>query len=186
MDPRNKGPIQYLSEEHLKNALIRQPLNENPLQLNEFRFVLHRIPNTVYMCQSANLPGIKAGENFQPSPFSVKIRRVGTSFDQGDLVLKFIVNENMSNWMEIRNWMRTQTGETGFEQNSWEGQKYSDATLILMNSASKPFIKASFHRCFPILLGGIDFSSTVTDIAPATCDVTFAYTGYEVEYINAG
>jgi hypothetical protein len=184
MDPRNKGPVTYLNDAALKNAMTRQPVNDNPLQLNEFKFVLHRIPNTVYMCQGVNLPGISVGENTQSSPYSVKIRRPGTSMDQEDLVIRFIVNENISNWIEIRNWMKSLTGERDFSGNSWEADKYSDATLILMNSKSIPFVKATFQRCWPRQMGSIQFSTTVTDIAPAVCDVSFAYTGYDVEYLN--
>jgi hypothetical protein len=55
-----------------------------------------------------------------------------------------------------------------------------------MNSKSIPFVKATFFRCWPIEIGGIEFATTVTDIQPAMCDVRFAYSGMDVEYINAG
>lgn len=186
MDPRNKGMPTYLDSASLKNAMTRQISNDNFLQLNEFKFVLHRTPAVVYMCQSANLPGIIIGETLQPTPYSTKVRRPGTSTIMGDLMVKFIVDENMTNWFEIRNWMKLLTGERDFSQNSWEPEKVSDATLILMNSKSKPFVKATFFRCWPIEIGGIDFATTVTDIQPATCDVRFAYSGMDVEYISEG
>jgi hypothetical protein len=185
MDPRNKGPVTYLDGASLKNALTRQPVNENLLQLNEFRFVLHRIPNTVYLCQGVTLPGTTIGVTVQPSPYPIGIRRPGTTMSQEDLVIRFIVNENMTNWMEIRNWMKSLTGQRDFSENSWEANKYSDATLILMNSKSIPFIKITFQSCWPRQIGNIEFATTVTDITPAVCDVSFAYTGYDVEYLNA-
>ena len=175
---------EYLNDPILRNALVRQPVSENPLQLNEFRFILHRIPNTVYLCQSVNLPGISIGETQQPSPFSVKIRRPGTSMQQENLTLNFIVNENMSNWMEIRKWISILTGEKTYQQNAWENEKYSDATLVMLNSNSNPFIKVTFNRCFPLELGGINFATTVSDITPAVASVSFAYTGYDIEYLK--
>lgn len=174
----------YISDPVLRNALIRQPKNENYLQLNEFRFILQRIPNTVYFCQSANIPGLAVGETIQPSPYSVKIRRPGTSLTQEDLVLKFLVNESMANWLELRKWIKSLTGERRFDDHAWEKQKYSDASLIIMNSNSIPFVRVTFQNCWPKELGGIEFATTVTDINPATSSVTFAYTGYEVEYLT--
>jgi hypothetical protein len=183
--PQNRNlNREYLNDPILKNAILRQPKSENPLQLNEFRFILHRIPNTVYLCQAVNLPGLTVGETQQPSPFSVKIRRPGTSLTTENLTLSFLVNETMSNWMEIRNWIKILTGEKTFSQNAWENEKYSDATLVMMNSSSNPFIKVTFNRCFPLELGGINFATTVTDIAPAVASVSFASTGYDIEYLQ--
>lgn len=166
--------------------MIRQPKNENALQLNEFKFILHRIPNVVYFCQSANIPGVTIGETMQPSPYSVKIRRPGSSVVQDNLSIKFVVGENMANWFEIRNWMKTLTGERSFDGNAWEQEKYSDATLLLMNSNSIPFVRVTFQRCWPIQMSGMDFSTTVTDVSPAICEVQFAYTGFDVEYLTPG
>lgn len=186
MDISNsKEPYRYLNNQDLKNALVRQPKEENPLQLNEFKFVLHRTPHIVYFCQSVNLPGVTVGQVQMPTPFGVKVNRTGTSLTEETLSLDFIVNENMSNWAEIRNWMRIQINERDFNhQSPNELEKFSDATLIMMNSASKAFIRFNFMDVFPVSLGSIQFDSKVTDILPATCKVTFAYSGYQFDYVN--
>ncbi len=178
-------PYRYLSSDSLKNALIRQPKQDNPLQLNEFKFVLHRTPHTVYFCQSVNLPSIVVGEVKLPTPFGVQVRRTGTSLTEENLSIDFIVNENMSNWSELRNWMKILINERDFrEQSPNELEKFSDATLLLMNSNSKSFIQFTFRDVFPIELGSVVFDSKVTDISPATCRATFAYSGFEYSYIT--
>ena len=178
-------PYRYLSSESLKNALIRQPKQENPLQLNEFKFVLHRTPPMVYFCQSVSLPSIVVGETKLPTPFGVQVRRAGTSLLQDNLSIDFIVNENMSNWAEIRNWMTILINETDFRQQSPnEMEKFSDATLIMMNSNSKGFIQFTFKDIFPIELSSITLDTKVTDISPATCRATFAYSGFDYRYIT--
>ena len=35
-------------------------------------------------------------------------------------------------------------------------------------------------------MSGMDFSTTVTDVSPAICEVQFAYTGFDVEYLTPG
>jgi len=185
MEVSSTTPYSYLGSQALKDAMARQPKQENPLQLNEYKFVLHRTPHLVYFCQSVNLPGISLGETVLPSPFATSIRRPGTSIKMDDLTLDFLVNENMSNWTEIRNWMTILLNERNYGQQALnEREKFSDATLILMNSASKAFIEVSFRDVFPIQLGSIQFDSKVTDILPATSRVTFAYTGYEYRYYS--
>ena len=185
MDSSSTIPYRYLSNVALKDAIARQPKQENPLQLNEYKFILHRTPHLVYFCQSVNLPGITRGETVLPTPFATQVRRPGTSLKFDDLSLEFIVNENMSNWTEIRDWFTLLLNEKNYLQQSYnEREKFSDATLILMNSASKAVVEVSFKDVFPIELGSIQFDSKITDIVPATSKVTFAYTGFEYKYYN--
>ena len=176
---------EYLNDPILRHAFTRQPKNENPLQLNEFKFVLHRTPHIVYFCQSVNLPGVSIGETQLPTLFSTKVRRPGNNLEQANLTLRFIVNEDMTNWFEIRNWMKYLSNERDFNApgNSHERDRYSDATLLLMNSKSNAFISVSFQDCFPIGFSDILFDTTITDVSPATCEVQFAYTGYVPTYI---
>ena len=179
-------PYPYIDDIIIQNALQKQPEEENPLQLNEFRFVLHRTPHIIYFCQAVNLPSLTIGEIQQPTMFGRKVRRTGTSIDYASLTVSFIVNENMSNWMEIRNWMKILINEKDFEEHTPnERNKFSDGSLILMNSKSKPFIRITYQDMFPLELGGMDFDSKVTDISPAISTVTFAYTGFEIEYLGA-
>lgn len=185
MDTSPTTPYRYLSNVALKDAIARQPKQENPLQLNEYKFILHRTPHLVYFCQSVNLPGMSIGETTLPTPFSTLVRRPGTSLKFENLTLEFIINENMSNWTEIRDWITLLLNEKNYlQQSPNEREKFSDATLILMNSASKAVVEVSFKDVFPIELASVQFDSKVTDILPATSKVTFAYTGFEYRYYN--
>jgi len=178
-------PYPYIDTISIKNAVERQPKEQNPLQLNEYRFVLHRTPHIIYFCQSVNLPSLSLGEFQQHTPFGRKVRRTGTSITYDDLSISFIVNENMSNWYEIRDWMRILINEKDFvEHTENERNKFSDGTLIMMNSKSKPFIAIKFQDMFPVQLGGIQLDSKVIDVNPAISTTTFAYTGFEIEYLG--
>lgn len=174
---------QYLQK--LDIAAIRsQPKNMNYLQLNEFRFVLHRIPNTTYFCQDVYFPGLSMPEIIQPSPFATQIKRTSGRIEYEQLKLNFMVSEDMANWKELRSWINILSPERDFSKNVPEEERFSDGTLILMNSKSKAFISVTFFRCYPISLGGIQFSTKVTDVVPATCELILNFTGYEVRDIG--
>ena len=61
---------------------------------------------------------------------------------------------------------------------------YSDAEIITLSSAYKPYLAFKFKNVFPVSLGAISFDSTLTDTEPVVVDVTFKYTTYEVQNLN--
>jgi len=171
------------SQRILENA-IQAKKNTNFLQPNEFRLVFHRIPNIVYFCQSIKLPSISFGSTTQPSPFATPIRIPGTKIEYNTFDIGFPVSEDMKNWMEIFNWITKIPPTRDFSGITNYKEVFSDATLILLNSVSKPFIKVDFINCFPTDLGDLSLTTTVTDINPIISQASFNYTGYTVEYID--
>jgi hypothetical protein len=171
----------------ITNAIQRQPKSLNPMQLNEYKMVLHRTPHIVYFCQSINLPGIQSTPITQPSPFAQDIKRSPGKVVEDDLTVKFIVNEDMSNWMEIYNWYNAITPFKSFDNQippQREFERYSDLSIIIMNSKSNAILKFTYMNAFPIKLAGLDLDSTINDINPAVSEVSFGYTGFTVETLK--
>lgn len=168
----------------LTNAIQRQPKSINPMQLNEYKMVLHRTPHLVYFCQSLNLPGIQSSPISQPTPLATEIKRTPGKVTHDDLTVNFIVNEDMSNWLELYNWMRTITPIDTFSNQVAESQRYSDVSIIVMNSKSMGLLHFTFRDCFPLTITGLNLDSSVSDINPAVASVTFAYNGFTVETIH--
>jgi hypothetical protein len=113
----------------------------------------------------------------------------------GDLTLRFLVDENLENYMEIQNWIRglgypeslKQTydfQETGFINPKIEAQRqlglYSDGTLQVLTSSSIPNFQVNFKDLFPYSLGTLSFDATQTDVQYFTADVGFKYTIYNI------
>jgi len=167
------------------SVLSKEPETLNSLSANKFRVVFHKIPRVIYFCQNVNLPGISINEYIQPSPFATPIRRPmgGLTYDNFDM--SFLLSEDMSNWKELHNWL-TRIPPTVNFSNRFEQypDNYSDATLVILNSASKPFLSISFKDCFPVSIGSVSFETNVSDISPLTCQVSFAYTGYSIENLT--
>jgi hypothetical protein len=159
------------------------PETHNPLLINYFEFSLKKIPNIVYFCQAANLPGMEFGEVDQPTIFSHPIKVPVGAVRFEPLLISFKVDENLNNWLEIHNWIKDNCNYQGNDiKNSYENQA-SDATLLITNSTYKPKIKVNFRRIFPTKLSGIQFNTVTPDSMEATATVAFSYTDYIIERI---
>lgn len=167
------------------NGIQKQPKSLNPMQLNEYKMVLHRTPHLVYFCQSITLPGIQGTAISQPSPFATDIKRTPGKTTHDDLNVKFIVNEDMSNWLELYNCLtRIMPIDSFNNQTKKESERYSDISIIVMNSKSNAILHFLYRDCFPLSISGLELDSTVSDINPAVATATFAYTGFTIETLK--
>ena len=115
-----------------QKALERQPTNLNPLYPTYFQFMLERTPKVTYFCQSANLPGMSLNMIEQPTPF-VGIPHSAGSPEFEDLTVNFLVDENLTNWLEIWNWMKSASNVKDHSEYIDADEHYSDATLVILN-----------------------------------------------------
>ncbi len=76
----------------------------NYLRPNAFRFTIKNLPSVAFTCQSANLPSLALGFAIQPSPF-LDIPVVGDKNQFGDFTIRFLITEDMSNYIELYEWL---------------------------------------------------------------------------------
>ena len=79
--------------------------NRNFLAPVGFKFSLQRSPGVAFFCNQANIPDLNLGVAIQPNPLR-DIPTPGDKVDFGDLNLRFLVDEDLKNYMEIQNWIR--------------------------------------------------------------------------------
>lgn len=167
--------------------------NRNFLSPTGFKFVLRRSPKVAFFCNEANIPDLTLGIAIQPT-YLKDIDTPGDKISFGDLRLRFLVDEDLTNYMEIQNWIRglgypeelKQYAE--LEQQSSYGEKYtqtasnvySDGTLQVLNSNSIANFQIIFKDLFPYSLSTLTFDATATDIQYFTADVSFKYTIYNI------
>ncbi len=163
-----------------------QPSNRNKLTNNKFLFILNRCPSFMYFCQRANIPEISMGVSIQSNPTAMDIKRPGTRHVFGDLLVSFVVDEEIKNWLEIYNWIRDLSTDTySVGDILKEKQKTSTAMMYVMSSAYKPIIKVTFYDVFPVTLSGLDFDSTLPDLQTTPASASFNFTRYEIQGITA-
>lgn len=157
----------------------------NQLEPKSLKLILDRIPNVEYFCTSASVPGITATAARQPSPFT-DIKVTGDKLVFQPLIVNFIVNEDMSNWAEIFDWMVSYTHPTTFDeyknpnttQNQLYSSKKSGAKLLIPNNKYQNQLEFTFTDVFPIDMSDVVFDVQIEGTTSTICTVTFEYTSY--------
>jgi hypothetical protein len=167
--------------------------NRNFLSPSGFKFTLKRSPKVAFFCNEANIPDLNLGIAVQTS-YLKDIDLPGDKIVFGDLNLRFLVDENLENYMEIQNWIRglgypenlqqfADLQNQGIIQGNYVQDRqniYSDGTLQVLTSSSIPNFQVVFKDLFPYSLGTLTFDATQTDIQYFTADVGFKYTIYSI------
>ena len=79
--------------------------NRNFLSPTGFKFAITRTPAAAFFCNQANIPSMDLGVAIQPT-YLKDIEVPGDKLQFGDLTIRFMVDEDLFNYMEIHNWMR--------------------------------------------------------------------------------
>ena len=166
--------------------------NRNFLSPTGFKFGLKRSPGVAFFCNQANIPSLDLGVAEQPS-YLKDIPLPGDKIQFGDLNLRFLVDEDLVNFMEIQNWIRgLGFPESLAEFNDLKNEAilgpmgkstedvYSDGTLQILSSNLIPKFQVVFNDLFPYSLSTVTFDATDTDIEYFTADVSFKYTIYKI------
>ena len=167
--------------------------NRNFLSPTGFKFTLTRTPKVGFFCNQANIPDLNLGIAVQPT-YLKDLDTPGDKIIFGDLNLRFLVDENLENYMEIQNWIRglgypeklnqfADLEETGVVRGNYLKDRqniYSDGTLQVLTSSQLPNFQVTFKDLFPYSLSTVTFDATDSDIQYFTADVSFKYTIYDI------
>lgn len=165
----------------------------NFLSPNGFLFSIERLPKVSYFAQTISIPTVSIQRLDYPTPLS-NIGIPGDKQEFAPLVVPFIVDETMSNYLEVFRWIeglgfpqdyqqyRTQnnTRERGVGA-SEVSKNYSDATLIVLGSNNMPVKTFVFVDCFPTSLSISEMGTTNTDVQYAVATATFEYSYFRIE-----
>lgn len=156
----------------------KQPVNRNFLSPVGFKLRLERFDSVDFFCQAINLPDVEMSFTEVPTRFRGIPIISGGGVSYGDLVLRFIVDEDLKNYISIWNWIRDNgNAETDGEV---EGLGYSSGQLQISTSNHNANFFVDFERLFPVSLTDLQFDASVTDIDFFTANVTFKYTRYTI------
>ena len=156
-----------------------------------FRFVLNRTPNINYFTYSAPVPTLSLGDIDQQTPF-VALPYPGDKLRYEPLALRFRVDEDLNNYMEIQDWLVSLGYPESFDQSAYNGKAstafksnniFSDGSLIIMSSNQNPNLSINFEDMFPISLTELTFDASIMDIEYLEATVTFRYKLYTIHRI---
>jgi len=167
-----------------------QPDTNNYINSNYFKVVFTRLPTMTYFCQSVNVPSLSFGTSDQMTSMGVSVKRPGTQCTFEQLNLSFLLDESLKNWTEIFTWMESLANyETNLPTKDSgpvipHDDIYSDARIIITNSAFVPKYEVVFSDVLPVSLGGWQFNSTEVDSRPIIVQASFVFTTFRIEKLG--
>ena len=173
----------------MADPFANQIQNRNFLAPVGFKFTLAKYPKVDFFSNSARIPEISLGTAVQPS-YLKDIDIPGEKLTYGDLTIRFLVDENMENYMAVHNWLKgvgfpetpqqfkdQTTDKDGLRD---EKEVFSDGSLHILNSNFKDVAIVRFNDLFPVGLTSLEFDATETDINYFTAEATMRYTVYNI------
>jgi hypothetical protein len=171
----------------------RQIENRNFLSSIKFRFTLNRSPKVAFLTNNVNIPAIELGVANQPNYLN-DIPVPGDKMVFSDFTIRFLVDEDLTNYMEIQDWMRGLGYPESLQQiYDWQSSNeqfeapensdmniYSDGTLLINTSNENVNYMIIFRRMFPYRLSELNFDATNTDEEYFTAEVSFKYMMYNI------
>ena len=171
------------------DALRRQPDTFDYAQSSQFLVTLGNFPLAQYFCTTLTLPGVSVGRFDRPTSLA-NLPMVGDLMTFDDFTMTFLVDENLSNYQEIFNWIVNigapsdhaqfnKTERTDGLNMKGDRNLYSEIQISILSSKNNPVVRTTLHDTFPLNLSGLTYTTQDTDATYLTADVTFAYSYYE-------
>jgi len=155
-----------------------------------FQFSLKKLPGVSFYCQSANVPSQNLAVATQATRWNT-LPEPGDEINYDDLTIRFLVDEDLKNYMSIHNWIRylghpeSSKDWTEFSDgDSYAEKQYSDGVIFILDSNFNKKFRIYFKDLFPVSLGGLNFDSTYTDTEYFAVDATFKFSIFEIEDIG--
>jgi len=172
-----------------RGAFANQIQNRNFLSPIGFKFTLAKEPKVSFFSNSASIPEIVLGTAIQPS-YLKDVDVPGDKLQYGDFSLRFLVDEELENYMKIHNWMRglgypettksykdLTTNTEGLRDSK---EAFSDGSLHILNSNYRDVAIVKFADLFPVSITSLEFDATESDIVYFTAEASFKYTVYNI------
>ena len=171
------------------SAFAKQIDNRNFLSGVGFKFNLSKFPKVDFFSNSARIPELNL-ELARQASYLKNIDIPGERLTYGDFTLRFLVDENMENYISIYTWLKG----LGFPETTQEfkdlttdkdgirepKEAFCDGSLRILNSNYREVAKVKFKDLFPTSLTSLDFDATNTDVQFLTAQATFKYTIYNL------
>jgi len=127
-------------------------------------------------------PGLTISEAQQPNQFTT-IFRPGDKMEFEPLQIRFLVDEDMENYNEIKNWLYGLVRPNQYSQYVENNDEtvYSDGSLIIESSNRNANIMYRFENMMPTQLTPLEFDVQNTQIQYLEATATFRYTTYSVD-----
>lgn len=158
-------------------------MNMNYLSPVEFQLTIQRMPNIEFYVQRASIPSISTSPVGKPSPIN-RFYEQGDQVEYGEFNISFTIDEKMSNYLEVYNWLTGYSAPQSTDQyKKLKEDQYglkSDISLLIVNSSKNPNINVKFYDCFPLNLSEVPLDTTSNDVVYPEANVSFRYNYFDI------
>lgn len=134
-----------------------------------------------YTVQSTNLGGVSLAPAEMPARFS-NIPFPGDKAQFGDLAIRFLLDESLSQWVTLNKWMFALTkGIT--DENGDDLISYIELTVL--NRQNQPTIRIQYNNAHVTDIGDIEYDM-VGDEEVLVSSATFTYSHYTIINVATG
>jgi len=147
---------------------MANPQTFNHLENVKFKFEIPELENVNYWMQSVTLPSMQIEGGALPG-MRRDIPIPGSKMDFENLVINFIVDQDLANYEEIFNWFqRIQTARKVSDM-------ISNCSLHFLDGDNNVNRTLMFVGAYPLVMTELAMTSDDSDVLPVLCSVTFNY-----------
>jgi hypothetical protein len=166
--------------------IAKQPIDTNPAFASNFRLVIPKIRLATYFCTEVSFPDLSCEPIRMAHPFAGSLKFFGNKITHGDMNIKFLINEDYSNYNQLNDWFKATLIYDDFFKNGDDVSSNllsNTGHLLVLTSKKNPVARFRFDGLMITGLSSIEYNSALTDASPATATATFTFTAYDLEAI---
>lgn len=188
----------------MSNLSLSDSFNLFPANPASHIIRFERMPETSFVVQEVNLPGVSANPAKINAPGLV-VRHGPDRLNYEPLTVSFVVDEEFRTHRELHRWLVGMTGGEDrtlltheflqthrdyiWPDNSSVSQRFSQlqsttAGLTIVNEAKIPLLRVVFYNLYVTSLGPVQFSITQDPINVMSSTATFEYDFYSIVEIR--
>lgn len=171
----------------MQNSTANPITNTDFLNRNNAVVLVEKFKHIAFFTTDVEIPGVSMNHPAQPNSFA-NTKRVGDRLYYEPLTLQFKVNEDLSNWVEIYDWLKGASFPESYQQykdavspTEKEESLFSDISITILSNYKKPILSLNYRSCIPSALGSISMSQSDVSIEPVVCSVTFDFATMDVQ-----
>ena len=126
-----------------------------------------------------NLPTVILGQTEQPTNIR-KIWIPGDSLEYEDINLQFMLQEDMSNWLAIMNWLYRLRDPDVVQYE----REVCEIGVDILNAKHESVAQVTFIDCFPFTLSDVPLTTQVEDTEISRFDVSFKINGMDYNSVT--
>ena len=157
--------------------------NINYLAPTSFKLVIDRknYPNLEFFAQTIQHPGATVTSTEVPIPRLASIAMPGDKLTFGELSATIILDEDMSSYTEMYNWLRRMVEQNRNAPSDLDNiPTEADITISILTSHNNGNKQIRYIDCVPTLVGDISFEAIVGDVQYITFPVSFRFSYFEI------